>query len=447
MSKILRKTYSVCPVCLKRIPAVHVQKGREIYMEKTCPAHGEFSTILWRGFLPIETWRGDLSEIQDGENENCPHGCGLCNEHLRDTCCILLEVTKQCNLSCAFCFAEGGMGNDIPFEKIVRDLKALAVPGQTLVQLSGGEPTIRDDLPKIVAEAKNAGCAYVQLNSNGLRLAEDEPYVRALAESGLSFVFMQFDGTDDKVYRSLRGRDLFAIKEKAIDNCSKYNLGVTLVPTLVPGVNISEIGPIIRYGISKSPAVRGIHFQPVSYFGRTPVIPADKDRFTLDDLINEINIQAGDLIPDGSLFPSACDHPLCGFHGDYIVMGDNSADGRSLYPLKKSGGEGCCCGELSKKETTAEQNRLFVARRWERPAIDADVSGGSPEDEGESGEIETLEGFLRRVKSHSFTVTAMAFQDAGNIDLERLRRCSLHVYNEGRTVPFCANYLSPLTFG
>ena len=55
---------------------------------------------------------------------------------------------------------------------------------------------MRDDLPEIVAYAKQVGCKYVQLNSNGLRLAEDEAFVKRLAAAGLSFVFMQFDGVD-----------------------------------------------------------------------------------------------------------------------------------------------------------------------------------------------------------------------------------------------------------
>lgn len=38
----------------------------------------------------------------------------------------------------------------------------------------------------------------------------------------------------------------------------------------------------------------------------------------------------------------------------------------------------------------------------------------------------------------------MNFQDAGNLDLERLRQCSLHVYREGKRIPFCAAYLTPL---
>ena len=55
-----------------------------------------------------------------------------------------------------------------------------------------------------------------------------------------------------------------------------------------------------------------------------------------------------------------------------------------------------------------------------------------------------MEGFLARAKSHGFTITAMAFQDAGNLDIERLRQCSLHVYKDGKHVPFCAYYLTPM---
>lgn len=428
MREILRQTYSVCPVCLQRIPAVHAAYDNGVYLEKTCPQHGDFSSVIWRGLRDMETWRGDLPPIAEGENEKCPHACGLCPEHRQGTCCVLLEVTKRCNLHCSFCFAEGGTGEDIPFETLRDRLQALAVPGKTLVQLSGGEPTVRNDLPQIVAAAKEAGCQYVQLNTNGIRLAEDAGYVHSLAEAGLSFVFMQFDGTDDGIYRVLRGNALLSIKEKAIENCARYNLGVTLVPTIVPQVNTQDIGNIIRFAISQAPAVRGVHFQPVSYFGRVPSVPSDSQRFTLDELLEAIEEQAGTLVQRDSLLPSRCDHPMCGFHGDYIVMPD-----QTLHPLHKANNS--CC-----ETTTADQNRSFVARKWQRPKA-VDTSNNQDLSHGET-DIKTFEGFLRRLRSYSFTLTAMAFQDAGNLDLERLRRCSLHVFDDGRFVPFCAYYLT-----
>ena len=146
---------------------------------------------------------------------------------------------------------------------------------------------------------------------------------------------MQFDGIDDAVYRRLRGKDLFAIKKEAIENCASCNLGVTLVPTIVPGVNTGEIGRIIRFAVSHAPAVRGVHFQPVSFFGRIPALPSAEERFTLDQLLDVIEKQAGELVPQDSLLPSRCDHPLCGFHGDYIVMND-----KTLYPLRQR--DNCC---------------------------------------------------------------------------------------------------------
>lgn len=432
MRKVLRQTYSVCPICLQRIPAEHIAYGREVHLEKKCPQHGDFSSVIWRGFRDSELWRGDLPVIAAGENENCPHACGLCPEHKQGTCCVLLEVTKRCNLHCSFCFAEAGTGEDIPFETVRKRLFALAVPGKTLVQLSGGEPTVRDDLPQIINAAKEAGCQYVQLNTNGIRLADDAGFVQKLAEAGLSFVFLQFDGTNDDIYRKLRNQDLFGIKQKAIENCARYNLGVTLVPTIVPHINTQNIGDIIRFAVSRAPAVRGVHFQPVSYFGRIPTMPSDSQRFTLDELIEAIEEQAGNLVLRDSFQPSRCDHPMCGFHGDYIVMQD-----QTLHPLHKVT-TGCC------ETTTAEQNREFVARKWQRSKIEETSAETVSKLENPCTEdnIETLDGFLRRVRSHSFTLTAMAFQDAGNIDLERLRRCSLHVFDDGRFIPFCVYYLT-----
>ena len=52
--------------------------------------------------------------------------------------------------------------------------------------------------------------------------------------------------------------------------------------------------------------------------------------------------------------------------------------------------------------------------------------------------------FLYRLRHNSLTLSAMAFQDAMNLSIERLHRCSLHVYDQGKIKPFCAKYLSPM---
>lgn len=432
---VVRSTSSVCPVCLERIDARMVERNGNIYMEKECPRHGAFSTVVWKCGVDYSRWIEGAAPLGEGENLKCPNNCGICPEHRSKTCCVLFEVTERCDLSCGFCFANKSGANDPPIDELRAQMERFIVKGETLLQLSGGEPSMRDDLPDLVKEAKKLGCKYVQLNSNGIRLAEDTEYVRKLAEAGLSFVFMQFDGLNDETYEKLRGRPLFAIKERAIKNCADHNLGVTLVPTVVPRINTDEIGGIISFAIKNSPAVRGVHFQPVTYSGRIPRRPADRDRFTLDELLTQIERQTQGMISIKNILPSRCDHPMCGFHGDFVVQEDGT-----LYPLseKNENAQTCCCGH----DSLAARNREFVARRWQREPLSNECC--LKDNNAAEHDINDMEYFLERVKSHGFTVTAMAFQDAGNLDIERLRMCSLHVFKDGRLVPFCANYLGPL---
>ena len=420
---LLRETRSVCPVCLQNLPAVLcLREDGQVYMEKTCPEHGGFATVVWRNRVDFSAWRAGAAPLRGDEGIHCPEHCGICGEHLQGSCCVLLEVTRRCDLRCSFCFAEGDRPEPTLAElcAAVDDIFEQSRGGTPLIQLSGGEPTLRDDLPALLRHIRERGGRWVQLNSNGLRLAEDFGYVRALAEAGLSFVFLQFDGTDDAVYETLRGRPLLELKYRAIENCGRAGLGVTLVPTVVRGVNVTALGEIIREGMFLSPVVRGVHFQPVSYFGRIPGAPDSDSRYTLDELIADICTQTG-LAPE-TLQPSRCDHPACGFHAAFRISDD--------FELRPVGGSRACgSGAVS----SAAQNRAYIAGRWSAAPTGTE---GAP--------AGSLDAFLEEYGRRSFTLTAMAFQDAGNLDMERLRRCSLHVYEDGRLIPFCARYLTPL---
>ena len=605
----MKDTMSLCPICLAKIPAHYEVRGEDVIFVKNCPQHGSFSTVVWRGdvktFEKMPAW--------EPEETGCPFACGLCSSHAQNTCCIEVEITPRCNLHCAYCF-EDAIAPEPSVEELGALFTSFVEQGRTFLHLSGGEPTMREDLEEIVKRAVQAGCQYIQLNTNGVRLAQDPTLAQRLKRAGLSFVFMQFDGVDDDVYRATRGEALLDLKCKAIENCGAANLGVTLVPTLVPGVNTQQIGEIISFAIAAFPAVRGVHFQPVSYFGRYPKAPTDDMRYTIPQLIRALNEQAG-ISPDCFAL-SSCDHPMCGFHGDFIVMPDGllsltkgqreqkraeqegcccgatimadtqegcccgapimvdgqecccdttdtrdaaqreccdttgaktrqegcgcdvlaehteenreettsccceqptvptnracccesvaeihtngcqgapvtvavnntdrteqegccceeaSADRARMEPqgcccgaplsvtMEKeeksscSGAvsalqdhQGCCCGaplSVPMKETDQEEskkshlpsmeavlkNRQFVARRWLREeSIDQEVDTTS------------LEGFYSRLKSHGFTITAMAFQDAYTVDINRLRHCSLHIYHEGKIMPFCLRYI------
>ena len=426
--RVLNGTWSVCPICLNRIPAERVLRSNEVYLKKVCSLHGSFETIIWRGFQDFEGW-AVKSENHSDPNPQCPDECGLCNHHLQTTCCVILNVTNGCNLDCSFCFAGlSSMEQDPSFQELSDALDKIIEKGKTFLQLSGGEPTLREDLPMIIQKAIEAGAKYSQLNTNGIRLGENHEYAKKLADAGLSFVFLQFDGTNDEINRKIRNKSLLDVKQAAIQHCGKAGLGVTLVPTIVKGINTGNIGEILDFAIRHAPVVRGIHFQPVTWLGTVPRIPSNEDRFTLDELMHELILQSKGRLHLNNLLPSCCDHPLCGFHGDFIVQQQD------LIPLLKRRESTPACGC---SPAPAEKNREFIGRRWIRS------SAGTNSDELKVADLRDMESFLSRARTHGFTLTAMAFQDSGNIDLSRLRQCSLHVYDNGRMVPFCSHYLHP----
>ena len=275
---VFGRTKSVCPVCLRVIDAEKTTGADgNIYMEKTCPEHGHFSALIWEGDLRSYLRWGTVSSTVEppvdakAPGEGCPYDCGLCTEHLRKGCCMLLELTNRCNLRCPVCFAAAGEKEpyDLPLDEIERQYDFLMAHGGPFnIQLSGGEPTVRDDLPEIIRLGREKGFTFFQLNTNGLRLAREADYAAVLKAAGLNTVFLQFDGMTDEVYITLRGRALLKEKLAAVDNCERAGLGIVLVPVVAPGVNDMQVGDILRFALSRMPAVRGVHFQPVSYFGR-----------------------------------------------------------------------------------------------------------------------------------------------------------------------------------
>ena len=435
---VLSETQSLCPECLRPVRAVRFSYGQDVYLSKTCPNHGEFRTVLWRGGPSYASWTRPKEPWQAlnpamAVEKGCPFDCGLCPEHRQQTCTALIEVTQRCGMRCAFCFAgsSADAGPD-PDLRLIRGWYESARSNQAHcnIQLSGGEPTVRDDLPEIVALGRSIGFEFIQLNTNGLRLAAEPAYVEKLKEAGLASVFLQFDGTTEDVHRTLRKRPLLEAKKAAIRNCRANEIGVVLVPTVVPGVNDHELGEIVQFAMENLPTVRGVHFQPVSYFGRYSTVPTDAGRITIPEVIRGLELQTEGMVSTADFAPPGCENALCSFHGTFVLMPDGGLKSFSRQA------ESCSCGQ-PKAEDGAAQTRRFVARQWSQPEQRTCC------DTHESLSLGYWDVILERARTHTLAISGMAFQDAWNIDLERLKDCCIHVVaRDGRLIPFCAYNLT-----
>ena len=368
--KLISKTQSICPVCHRPVDAYYMQEDNgtaddcccgdanvRVFFVQECPEHGRFKTLAAERADDFKEWvknpvvnipprqvitRG--VELSYGCNNNeqnkapirsefgseCPLHCGPCQNHLQTACCVLIDVTQRCNQNCPYCFALAGDAVD-PNEPTLEEISAkydwLLQQGEEgrefNIQLSGGEPTVREDLPDIIHMAREKGFSYVQINSNGRRLAEEEGYAQVLKDAGASVIFMQFDGTRDDIYMKLRGEPLFEKKVQAIRNCEKAGLAVTLVPTVVRGVNDDNIGEIMDFLVENVNVVKGVHFQPVSFFGRYPDGDELDGRITMFGLLRELEAQRPEFKYTDSL-PISTGHTLCCFYSTYIKEPDGS---------------------------------------------------------------------------------------------------------------------------
>ena len=177
-----------------------------------------------------------------------------------------IRLGYLCNHNCRFCCVSSHRKENLSTEQVLHEIKNAKEFQADKLVFTGGEPTIRNDLIDIVKIAKNVGFSHVQVNTNGLKLAEDVEYCKKLKEEGVNTIYMSFDGVTKKT------NPWITQNKKAIDNLRKVNLKIVLVPVLIADKNLKEAGKIIRFALENMDIIRGVNFQPISFCGRVKKI-------------------------------------------------------------------------------------------------------------------------------------------------------------------------------
>lgn len=410
---IIRTTESLCPHCLRGVPATVYERDGKVYMAKECPDHGEFDVYLWPD---ADHYRWcmtfDFPTVtrvpQTVSAQGCPKDCGLCPNHKTWVSLAEIEVTYKCNMHCPLCFMSAGEKISEPtFDELVDQMRAIRSREFEAVtlQITGGEPTVRKDLFDIVRAARTEGFGVVEVNTNGIVLGSDPAYAAKLRESGCSNVYLQFDGVTADVHDKLRRPGVHELKLKAIENCRAAGLPVVLSPAIVSGVNDHQLGDIIAFAMSNMDVIDGVSFQPAFESGRFDV--EEGHRISMGDMVMLIEKQTGGRIRARDFYPLTCVSPLCDC-STFLI-----GDGNFYQSLARSIDE--------------DQYRAFFA--------DGSTQGSSFVDVAK-----------RKYNGHSLVglpVLIMCFMDAWTIDTQRVARCNLGVQSsDGRTIPFCSYHLT-----
>ncbi len=166
-----------------------------------------------------------------------------------------IQVVRHCNHFCGFC-----SNPTTPYTHDFASMKVLVDDfverGYFGVILTGGEPTLHPELPKIARYATECGL-HVRMITNGWRLS-DRKFAKALAEAGLQLVHISIYSIDPEVEAKLRGVEGTLDKAfAAIDNAAEFGIEVN-INCVINKLNATHLDANIRYFLRRHPHIR--HF-------------------------------------------------------------------------------------------------------------------------------------------------------------------------------------------
>ncbi|RLG81871.1 MAG: radical SAM protein [Thermoprotei archaeon] len=472
-------TQSVCPYCYRTLPATIVEREGKLYIRRVCPEHGVIEELyygdveLYKKFIKWDMEGRGSRHIYTPLKNICPFNCGLCPLHKNHTALMNLVLTNRCNLSCWYCFfyAEAsGYVYEPTLEQIVEMVRAAKKQAVAVnVQLTGGEPTLREDLIDIVRAIKAEGVKHMQLNTNGIKFAElyfEDPakaieYSRALRVNGVNTIYLSFDG----VTPITNWKNHWEVPY-ILEVFRKSGMTSTvLVPTVIRGINDHEAGAIVKFAAKHIDVIRGVNFQPVSLTGLMKKHEREKYRITIPEVIKKIEEQTDGEIDKEAWFPvpvsAIFSRFIEGFSGEFkFEMDNHPVCGAATYVYVDR--EGKKIKKLIPITHFVDVEGLleYLKEKWE------DLITGSSriitglkllytirkfiDNKKAPKEFDLFKILLNIIIKRSYEalgelhykmlfVGLMHFMDLYNYDIQRVMRCNIHYgVPDGRLIPFCA---------
>jgi len=180
---------------------------------------------------------------------------------------LRVSVTDRCNLRCVYCMPEAGLpwiptADVLSYDEIVAIVRAAATVGVRSVRLTGGEPLVRRDLARLVAQLDAIpGIDDISLSTNGLLLA---PMASELRAAGLRRVNVSLDTLDEERFTAIARRPGLDRVLAGIDAALAAGFGpVKINCVLIRGTNDDELEAFARLTRERALHVRFIEMMPV----------------------------------------------------------------------------------------------------------------------------------------------------------------------------------------
>ncbi len=245
--------------------------------------------------------------------------------------CVSLEVTQRCNLDCTLCYLSDSAEavRDIPLTELFRRIDGIALQygPNTDVQISGGDPTLRDkdELSQIVRYVRAKGLR-ASLFTNGILLTR--AWLEHLAGDGLNDVAFHVDMTQER--KGFANEvEMNALRLHYINMASGLPLSVIFNTTVFAG-NMHEVPDIARFFVQHNDVVRFASFQLGADTGRGTVPGRDPVVVTQASVCQAIEQGAGIALNFDALHGG---HRSCNRYALLLSIGLHHFDALQDAPL------------------------------------------------------------------------------------------------------------------
>jgi 7,8-dihydro-6-hydroxymethylpterin dimethyltransferase len=430
---------SICSTCYRKVEGKIVFESGNVYMLKRCPEHGGERVLIADDIDYYRRCREVFLKPPEMPNVfntpvrwGCPYDCGLCSDHQQHSCLTLVELTDACNLRCPICYASSGPSRQLfrSLHELERMLDAVVRNEREpdVVQLSGGEPTLHPDFFAVLDAAKQRPIKHLMVNTNGIRIAQDERFAERLAGYLPGFeVYLQFDSLEEQPLRELRGADLRSVRLRALERLNRLNVSTTLVVTVKRSLNDGELGRIVEFALQQ-PCVRGVTFQPIQAAGRLEAFDPARHRLTLTE-VRRLILDQTSVFAAEDIIPVPC-------HPDSLAM---------AYALKLDGRVVPLTGLMDLK-LLIEGGRNTVLYEQDdtikQAVFTLFATNHSPESQTTS--LRDLLCCLPQVTvpeglgyANVFRLMIVQFIDAYSFDVRSVKKTCIHIaHPDGRLIPF-----------
>tara|TARA_B100000902_G_scaffold208724_1_gene198679 strand:+ start:1589 stop:3187 length:1599 start_codon:yes stop_codon:yes gene_type:complete len=445
----LEHTQSLCSKCLRVVDAKIIRTDdNQIVLRKWCREHGFESCLLhsdadWYIHAQKYNRPGDIPlKFPTQVERGCPYDCGVCPDHEQHMCLGLIDLTDACNLACPTCFADSKGTSYLSMDQIKAALDGFIEQEGVgaVVQFSGGEPTMHPHVIEAVKEAVERPTEVVMINTNGIKMAQDEDFVKRLVDvSDYKLeIYLQFDGFTDEVNKAIRGAKMADMKMKAIENMLKHGLPINLAAVIQRGINEDQIGKIVEFGI-KTKGIRGVNFQPAFAAGRFDHLMNPMDRVTNTEIMQALETQTDGMFRKTDFLPLPCSHP------SQIALTYAYIKGKKVKPIPR----------FVNLDPYMDQfiNTIYTdPRPIYKKAIEGLWSASSSFNSMKTlydfscvcgipvkKDFYTTSGRQKIADENAFRIILIQFQDRFNWDMKVVKKCCIgFAMPDGRTIPFDA---------